>query len=102
MSEPRRIYISTPITGLPLEEIDKNIKRAKLAIIAKGDIPVSPLEITKDSPHNATIGHYMGKDIEHLIDNCEGAYFTRKWKESKGCNVEYITAKVYEKEIQFE
>lgn len=94
-----KVYISVPITGHDMKIVRTWINTAKKTIINSGHTPVSPLDVApeQDMPYS----YYMGKDIEALLE-CEAIYLLRGWQESRGCNLEFWTAKVYNKKIMFE
>jgi hypothetical protein len=92
-------YVSLPITGRDIEDVEAECRFAEIRIKEKGFIPVSPLVVSCD--HDAPYSEHMGKDIAALLE-CDAVYFLRGWHESKGCNAEFEIAKIYGKEIVFE
>ena len=67
-----KIYISLPITGHDIEEVEASCIYASGVIQAKGHTPVSPLDISPDP--DATYSEHMGNDIEALL-NCDAVLF---------------------------
>ena len=53
-----KIYISLPITGHDIEEVEASCIYASGVIQAKGHTPVSPLDISPDP--DATYSEHMG------------------------------------------
>lgn len=91
-----KIYISLPITGHDIEEVEASCIYASGVIQAKGHTPVSPLDVSPDS--DATYAEHMGNDIEALL-NCDAVLFMPEWRSSKGCRLENSAAEIYEKKI---
>ena len=91
-----KIYISLPITGHDIEEVEASCIYASGVIQAKGHTPVSPLDISPDP--DATYSEHMGNDIEALL-NCDAVLFMENWRTSKGCRLENAAAEIYDKEI---
>ena len=83
-----KIYISLPITGHDIEEVEASCIYASGVIQAKGHTPVSPLDISPDP--DATYSEHMGNDIEAFMEN---------WRTSKGCRLENAAAEIYDKQV---
>lgn len=92
----KRLYISLPISGFPLNDVALEAESYKLIWEEEGFEVVTPFDLSPegDKPYS----YHMGKDIEGLLE-CDAVYFAPGWVESKGCNLEYAAAKIYEKEI---
>ena len=94
-----KVYISLPITGHDIEEVEASCIYASGVIQAKGHTPVSPLDVSPDS--DATYAEHMGNDIEALL-NCDAVLFLPGYQKSKGCRLEYEVAVIYGKEMYFD
>lgn len=94
-----KIYISIPITGQDIEQVEARLIFAKAVLERKGHTPVSPLDVS-DNP-NASYAEHMGRDISALLD-CDAVVFLDGWEESKGCALEHAAAKIYNKLITYE
>ena len=94
-----KIYISLPITGHDIEEVEASCIYASGVIQAKGHTPVSPLDVSPDP--DATYVEHMGNDIEALLC-CDAVLFLDGWRTSKGCRLEYEAAVIYGKEMYFD
>ena len=94
-----KVYISLPITGHDIEEVEASCIYASGVIQAKGHTPVSPLDVSPDP--DATYAEHMGNDIETLLC-CDAVVFLDGWRESKGCRLEHAAAKIYNKLITYE
>jgi hypothetical protein len=94
-----KVYISLPITGHDIEEVEARCIFAKSVLKKKGHTPVSPLDVS-DNP-NASYAEHMGRDISALLD-CDAVVFLDGWEESKGCALEHAAAKIYNKLITYE
>lgn len=89
-----KIYISLPITGHDIEEVEASCIYASGVIQAKGHTPVSPLDVSPDP--DATYAEHMGNDIEALLC-CDAVLFLDDWRTSKGCRLEHEAANIYGK-----
>lgn len=94
-----KIYISIPITGQDIEQVEARLIFAKAVLERKGHTPVSPLDVS-DNP-DASYAEHMGRDISALLD-CDAVVFLDGWEESKGCALEHAAAKIYNKLITYE
>ena len=94
-----KVYISLPITGPDIEEVEARCIFAKSVLKKKGHTPVSPLDIDHSDPdfYEAVIG----TDITALLC-CDAVVFLDGWQESKGCALEHAAAKIYNKLITYE
>lgn len=89
-----RVYISIPITGHDIAEQTKKVEKIANGIRALGHEPVSPFDTPAAPSHynqQEQYAFYLGRDIEQLL-LCDGAYFSRGWKDSKGCRMEEAVA----------
>lgn len=87
----KKLYISLPITGLPIDEVKKQAELYKNLWCKKYEV-ITPFDINPDQ--DKTYSYYMGKDIEALLE-CDLIYMSPGWVHSKGCNAEYQIAKIY-------
>lgn len=94
-----KVYISLPITGHDIEEVEARCIFAKSVLKKKGHTPVSPLDVS-DNP-DASYAEHMGRDISALLD-CDAVVFLDGWRKSKGCALEHAAAKIYNKLITYE
>lgn len=94
-----KIYISIPITGQDIEQVEARLIFAKAVLKKKGHTPVSPLDVS-DNP-DASYAEHMGRDISALLE-CDAVVFLEGWQESKGCALEHAAAKIYNKLITYE
>lgn len=89
------VYISVPMTGRTVKEVEADIKQAK-----------------KDFPFNGKKTKYFsnlelfkkGQDVDPILclaealqtmSACDAVYVCPGWKESNGCRVEIATALIY-------
>ena len=94
-----KVYISLPITGHDIEEVEARCIFAKSVLKKKGHTPVSPLDVS-DNP-NASYAENMGRDISALLE-CDAVVFLDGWRVSPGCRLEHAAAKIYNKLITYE
>lgn len=107
-----RVYISGPITGLPIEEARLAFKCASDALAAQGYEPVNPCELptSADCCPDATSndgsgsGHswscYMRKDIAALT-TCDAIFMLPGWQGSHGARREFDVANTLGLSIMF-
>lgn len=102
-----RIYIATPINARKGKDMREKLAAAKHRIemlkeILSDDEQFSDCEFlsTFDLPHyaNATEARILGNCVTAIL-NLDGIYLDHGWQASKGCNLEYRTAKIYGKVI---
>ena len=89
----KKAYISLPITGCDIEEVEATCIFVSAVLEDKGYIPVSPLDVSPDP--DSTYAEHMGRDIQALLE-CDAVYFC------KGCMLEYEAARIYGKQMMFE
>lgn len=92
----KKLYISLPISGLPLESVAIEAERYKEIFERSGYDVITLFDVCPES--DKSYSFYMGKDIEALLD-CDAIYLAPGWANSKGCTAEYEVARIYGKEI---
>jgi hypothetical protein len=88
--QPRRIYISGPITGIP----DGNLAafaHAARTIAQSGEIPVNPHE--NGLPPTASWREHMRADLRMLAD-CDAILLLPGWGRSRGAYIEQKVAQI--------
>ena len=93
-----KIYISLPISGRDIEEVEARCVFATGVIEKKGHTAVSPLEVSPDT--DAPYSTHMGNDIAALLE-CNAVLFLDGWQESKGCQLEHRAAELYGKIVYY-
>lgn len=93
-----KIYISLPITGRDIEEVESSCIFAAGVIEKKGHTAVSPLEVSSNP--DASYAEHMGKDITVLLE-CDAVLFLDGWEYSGGCLLEQRAAELYHKTLYF-
>lgn len=94
-----KIYISLPITGYDIEQVEARCIFTAAILQKQGHTPISPLDLDHRDPENYEA--VIGTDITALLC-CDAVYFCNGWETSKGCLLEYQAAKIYGKEIILE
>ena len=110
-----KIFVSLPFTGKEdtigeryekaCEELDlywageMTQKYGILQIVSQSNI--KDLIKTKKSVPDTEYPYYMGKDIE-LVLKCDGILMCSGWENSKGCQLEYRAAELFDKKIIYE
>lgn len=103
MKKKMRIYVATPVNGrreatLELKRKEANVRCTYLKVMLRERFPdaevvcsfdVCPIIGEPIEEHTA-----MGRCVD-LLMTCDSIYMDVGWQSSKGCNVEYTTAKVY-------
>lgn len=96
-----KVYISIPITGHDIKDVEQRISRAKEALRNFGHEPVSPLDPEVNNDRSKPYGVLLGNDIAALL-TCDAVLLLDGWTASRGCNLEMEAALIYKKEILFE
>ena len=94
-----KVYISLPITGHNIEEVEARCIFAKAVLKKKGHTPVSPIELNHTDPEDYPA--VIGTDITALLA-CDAVVFLDGYEYSKGCRLEYEAAVIYGKEMYFD
>ena len=84
-----KVYISGPITGLPLETVYNNFTNAEVRLLEQGYEVVNPLN--NGLPRESTWNEHMRADLKLLLD-CDAIYMLNGWEYSKGASLEYDLA----------
>lgn len=92
--QPKKIYISGQITGLPMVEAMMNFAKAETYLIHKGFDVVSPMSLTEhDAIAKLPLREserwllHMKVDIKALMD-CTDIFMLSNWGNSKGAKIE--------------
>lgn len=93
-----KIYISLPISGRDIEEVEARCIFATGVIEKKGHTAVSPLYVSPDP--DAPYSVHMGNDIAALLE-CDAVLFLEGWQVSKGCQLEHKAAELYDKVVYY-
>lgn len=92
-----RIYISLPISGRDMEDVESAIKSAAAQIEKHGFKAVSSLEVSPDPESSYAV--HIGRGITALLECGDAVLVLPGWVESKGCNLEMEAARIYGKKI---
>ena len=92
----KKLYISLPISGYQLDAVQREADTYKELWQDEGYEVITPFDLSPES--GKPYSYHMGKDIEGLLE-CDAVYFAPGWVDSKGCNLEYAAAKIYETTI---
>ena len=91
-----RIYISLPITGEKIEDVERRIDAARSFIEGRGHEAVSPLAVQPD--RDAPYAELMGHCVAALL-GCDAVVLLPGWGKSRGCRLEREAAVIYNKEV---
>lgn len=103
----KKLYISIPITGHPIEEVKARANELKEILSVEGWVVVTPFDVVPDEeiahiPNTVEKYAYcMGKDIEKIL-LCDAVFMTEGYINSKGCKLELQAALIYRKTVIFE
>lgn len=103
----KKIYISIPISGLPLAEVKARARQVKTYLmLSKSVTAVTPFDVVPtdkgfEGREEEFYAYCMGRDIEELL-KCDAVFMCCGWKHSKGCRAEHAVAEIYGKEIIIE
>ena len=94
-----KIYISGPISGIPLAQARANFAAAAAAVESRGHEAVNPCKTQEIlRPETTSWRHYMLVALA-LLDACDAVLLLDGWQESKGARLEYETAITQHKRI---
>lgn len=98
-----KLYLSGPMSSKP-ENNFPEFKRAASILRQRGFEVVSPAELDKElgPKQGVSYGHYLGRDVQLLIDECQGIVLLPEWTQSKGARIEATTAIIVGKQVFFE
>lgn len=82
-----KIYISLPISGLPIEKARDKADKIQAMLSRKGHIVVNPFNIDP-GVKQPTYEDYICSDLREML-KCDAVYFCPGWGLSTGCNIEY-------------
>lgn len=103
----QKIYVSLPISGK--EDSYPERLTAAVQMLSK-KFPDAVIVTPKMVEENVkawlehvepTYGQYLGADIAAIIDECDAVVFDQHWERSRGCLVEFHTARIFEKRMLF-
>lgn len=94
-----KIYISGPITGLPIDGCRARFEAAEEMLRGQGFTPVNPMK--NGLPVDAPYEEHMKRDLEMLAE-CDAIYLMNGWERSKGCRMEFNAAISANKRITYE
>ena len=95
----KKIYISGPISGLPLETVYNNFTNAEVNLLEKGYKVVNPFN--NGLPTTATWEEHMRADLKLLLD-CDAIYMLEGWEKSRGARIEYALVVDLKLNIQYQ
>ena len=101
-----KLYIATPINARQEPTMREKLVAAKRRVemlkeILADDVRIKDYELTSTfdfNDMNDTEEKAMSRCIYHVLTS-DAIYLDHGWTASKGCNLEYITAKIYSKRI---
>lgn len=94
----KKIYISGPISGLPLETVYNNFTNAEVNLLENGYKVVNPFN--NGLPTTATWEEHMRADLKLLLD-CDAIYMLEGWEKSRGARIEYALAMDLKMDVQY-
>ena len=98
----KKLYISIPITGHPIEDVKARAYELKEMLSVEGWEVITPFDVVPDEEiahiedPEAKYAYCMGKDIEALL-LCDAVFFAVGYIRSKGCILEREAAEVFKK-----
>lgn len=98
----KKLYISIPITGHPIEDVKARAYELKEMLSVEGWEVITPFDVVPDEEithiedPEAKYAYCMGKDIEALL-KCDAVFFANNWEVSNGCMAEKYMSLIYSK-----
>ena len=94
-----KIYISGPISGLPIAKVRADFAAAAAEIQRKGHEAINPCKLQDIlNPETTTWAQFMETALG-LLRACDAVAFIPGWEKSKGCRSEYYEAMSGRKDI---
>lgn len=84
-----KIYISGPISGLPIDNVRHRFDLWRQKLRRAGYEVVIPTE--NGLPSTASWEEHMTRDIE-LLQSCDAIFMLEGWQQSRGCRIEFNIA----------
>ncbi len=84
-----KIYLSGPISSLPIEVARRAFKRAEETLQAQGWEVVNPMN--NGLPVEAAWEQHLAEDVLALLA-CKAVYMLRGWEKSQGARLEHAIA----------
>ncbi len=94
-----KVYISIPISGYDVGEVQEHADIVKSHLSRKGYTVISPFEIYAGK--NPTYTDHILANLEKLFE-CDAVYICNSWRESKGCRIEHKVAEEFGKVFMYE
>lgn len=95
------IYISGPISAIPIKEAYKRFNNAQSYLQKLGHKVINPM--THDHNHGRSWAEYMIEDLTLLMKSkCNAIYMLKDWNESPGAQIEHIFAKTMNLKIIYQ
>lgn len=94
-----KIYLSGPISSLPLEAARRAFKQAEATLQAQGWEVVNPLD--NGLPVDAPWEQHLAEDVLQML-TCKAVYMLRGWENSQGARLEYALAQRVKMRVIFE
>ena len=94
-----KVYISIPISGDDVGEVQKYADIVKAYLSRKGYTVISPFEIFAGK--KPTYTDHILANLAKLLE-CDAVYFCNGWCESSGCRIEHEVAKEFGKVFMYE
>lgn len=89
MLNPKKIYISGPITGT--DDYSERFYNAHEKLVEAGYKVVNPAMVNASLPENTTHEEYMKMSIT-MMSLCDAIYLMRGYENSEGCAIEFSEA----------
>lgn len=99
MLNPKKIYISGPITGT--DDYLERFFRIHEKLVAAGYKVVNPAMVNAGLPQDTTHGEYMRMSIT-MMGMCDAVYLMKGYEDSEGCAIEFSEAVKRQMTIIFE
>ena len=92
MKDPKRIYISGRISGLPYEEARAKFDAAEIYLLTHGWVDIANPMRCKIFKRKDEWAWQMGACLMMLL-RCEAIYMLRDWNDSRGARIEHAVAR---------
>lgn len=97
----KRVFISIPMNGKTCQDIQEEMMQLTLKAEKQLGDDVILLQSIFELEENTSPIVYLARSIEKMA-SADVVFLARDWEKARGCIIEHLVAKLYDKEIVYE